>query len=479
MATAVKGAETHEPPQELARQELARRFMADFCAFVSPWWQRPDHVQVICDALDRTMRGELRRLAVFMPPRHGKSTLISHHFPPFFLGRYPDKRIIHASYGADLSNKFSRQARSLIEYNPQYRKLFPHMALSKESRSVTEWELKYPYRGGFRSVGVGSGITGHGADILVIDDPVKGWEAAYSEIQREAAWNWLTSDALTRLEPNAAVVLLATRWHEDDMSGRAMNQLEDKFEIIKMPAINEQDEALWPERFPVDELRRIQKNVGPRAWRSLYQQDPVPDEGNRYLKEWFDEEWDGLPRRVNAVWSYMDTALKEKEQNDESAIITCAADTTGLVYLLNQTAGHFTIPELERISVQISKKCRETWQHLWKGVYVEDKVSGTTLMQYIRANHPREAFIPVPRHTDKLIRSASVEPLCAAGRVRFPKKNHAWKEELLAQLLSFPLSAHDDRADAFIGALEIYLNQFEVIAASNLTSENLWAPPAL
>lgn len=433
---------------------------------MSPWWTpKPDHVANLVAALEDIEAGRCKRLAVFMPPRHGKSALVSVLFPAWFLGRNPDKRIIHASYGTQLSETFSRQVRNLVRDDERYRAVFPGTCVSDDSQSVTRWDLSPPSRGGFQSVGVGSGVTGHGADMAIIDDPVKGHEAADSETQRESTWSWYTHDLLTRLHPGAALVLCATRWHEDDLPGRILAGSDaHRWRVITMPALTESNDALWPERYDVKALEEIREAVGSRAWEALYQQRPTALQGNLFQSEWFADEWLTLPSRIESVIVYCDPSVKEKAVNDEWAWTTGCVGRDNLLYIVNGCYGHYDTPSAEEKCVEIAHQCDARWPGLWRFVF-EDSAAGAPLMQYLRRSHPEIPVTLVKVHQDKVARARGVEAFCEASRVRLPAGYFPWKEQLLSQLMSFPYAVHDDRVDSFVGLVTEAVRRWQPVSS--------------
>lgn len=386
-----------------------------------------------------------------MPPRHGKSEIVSVHYPAWYLGKHPDRRVIHASYGSDLSETFSRRVRNLVRDDDRYRAVFPNVTVSSDSQAVTRWNLAPPHRGGFQSVGVGSGVTGHGADLAIIDDPVKGAEAAESATQRETTWNWYTHDLVTRLHPGAGLVVCATRWHEDDLPGRILNSADaPRWTVITLPALDELDQALWPERYDAGALEQIRDAIGSRAWEALYQQRPTSEQGNLFKSEWFEETWAELPKQPQAVVTYVDPAMLEKQANDEWAMTTGVIGKDGLCYLVNGQYGQMTMPEAEEHLTQIARRCSERWPDLYR-IAVEKSASGPALVQSMRV---RASWIPmtlVDVLRDKVARAHAVTPYCEARRVRFPAQWFPWCDSLRQQLYSFPLAAHDDRVDSFTG----------------------------
>ncbi|MBK8023325.1 MAG: hypothetical protein IPK19_18310 [Chloroflexi bacterium] len=247
--------------------------------------------------------GELRgrRLMIFTPPRHGKSMTVGRLFPAWFLGRHPDQRVLLISYAAAIVVRHSRFVRNLIR-TPRFQGLFPEVAVARDSSSVGSWDIA-GRMGGLDAMGIQGSVTGRGAHLLVIDDPVKNQQQAESPDQQEAIWDSYRSDLYTRLEPHGAVVLIMTRWDEGDLAGRLLRQEPDAWQVLRLPALAEATapaeegidplgraagEALWPARYPAEELAGIRATIGARAFAALYQQRPIPQEGVLFTSSWIE-----------------------------------------------------------------------------------------------------------------------------------------------------------------------------------------------
>jgi hypothetical protein len=247
-----------------------------FARATFPRYRPAPHHRRIADALMAVERGAIDRLIITMPPRHGKSQLASVHFPAWYLGRNPDRRVIGASYAAALAYRFSRQSRGLVGAPG-----WPFaVRLAEDSAAIHAWDI-HGARGGYIAAGVGGPITGSGAHLLIIDDPFKNQDEANSPIIRENVWDWYTSTAYTRLEEQGAIVLIMTRWHDDDLAGRllaASRERGDRWEVLHLPAIAEDGGALWPEKYDRAALDRIKAAVGSRVFAALYQGRPSNDD---------------------------------------------------------------------------------------------------------------------------------------------------------------------------------------------------------
>lgn len=383
--------------EELRTRQAARRNLLDFTRYTYPGYQASYHHRLICDALEaveagRPWRAEqpCTRLMVFMPPRHGKSELASRRFPPFCLGRDPDREIISASYGSSLATDFGREVRNIIA-GPEFRTLFPSVHLAPDSSAKDRWHTNG--RGGYVAAGVSTSITGRGANIFNIDDPVKDRQEAESLTTRESIWAWYRAVVYTRLAPKASIVLTMTRWHEDDLAGRLLEQAEvggDKWEVLCLPAFDEQGRALWPERYDEEDLRRIQRVLEQREWGALYEQNPRPS-GSSF----FDVERclvNGQPVEApgicDTVFAVMDSAVKTGNQHDGTGVIYFGYSAhvghrlTILDYEIRQIEGAFLenwAPTIFDTLERLARECRARRGH--QGLWIEDKQSGTILLQ--------------------------------------------------------------------------------------------------
>jgi hypothetical protein len=272
---------------EKGRRRFARADLLAFTQYTFSQYEAAPHHRRIARTLEAVERGEIDRLMVTMPPRHGKSEEVTIRFPAWALGRNPKRQIITACYNADLASGFGRSVRNIVS-SPAYGNIF-NSRLARDSQAANRWNTRDG--GAYIAAGVGTAITGRGADIFIIDDPLKDRAEAESELRRQAVWDWYTSTAYTRLMPGGAVIIVQTRWHEDDLAGRLLaHQVKggDQWHRLDLPAINERGEALWPERYPLPALRRIKAAIGPRDWSALYQQSPSPDDGEFFRRGWFD-----------------------------------------------------------------------------------------------------------------------------------------------------------------------------------------------
>ena len=426
-----------------ARIELARRSLLDFCRRVYPGWQDAPHLDRIANRLEAVERGECRRFMVNLPPRHGKSTLISQCFPAWFLGRRPSLSIIMATHGAELSERNSRATRELLRD-----KRWPFDArLSEDSTSAARWNLVE--RGGLYAVGVDGSITGRGADLLILDDLQHD---SGTDAERESAWRWYCERAIPRLEPGATIVAVGTRFAEDDLFGRLLDGPDaSEWEVLRLPAIAEDDdpmgrapgEALWPQRIALDELESRKRSMGSRWFACQFQQSPVPSEGNIVKGAWL-KRYEKAPEAFEKVVMALDAAAKTGIANDYSALAVLGVRKDGF-YLLDVLRKKVEYPELVRL-------VRAAYDaHSPSAVYVEDASAGVALIQELK-RESRLPIVPVKALGSKISRVEGITGMLESGRVFLPTEA-PWLVEFERELLAFPNAKHDDMVDAFVLAL--------------------------
>ena len=281
------------------------------------------HIRILCDTLqefaNKVETGLSPRLLISMPPRHYKSQTCSVAFPAWLLGCYPNWRIIIASYGAELPLVFSRQIRRAVK-DESFDYAFPRnpkVDISKESSAVEQWDLAPPYRGGLRSTSINGGVTGFGANVIIIDDPIKNRQEARSATYKQRIRETYSSELRTRLEPGGGIIVIATRWAKDDLIGWLQSKSEsgdgEPFDVLNLPAIDSDGEALFPEKYPLSELDKIRKGLLPADWQALYQGDPKPEGGGKVKIEWFNRR-DVAPT-ITQQYRAWDTALTKDSRS--------------------------------------------------------------------------------------------------------------------------------------------------------------------
>jgi predicted phage terminase large subunit-like protein len=419
--------------------------LIDFTVRTFPGYRVAGHHLKIADALERVERGEVDRLMIFMPPRHGKSQLVSVQFPAWFLGRNPDLRVIHSSYSSHLSHRFSRASRNLVS-SALFGELFSGVAPARDSRAVDAWDIE-GCRGGLISAGVGGSITGFGADLAIIDDPIKGASEAYSECVRESIKDWYCQDLRTRLEDGGRIVICQTRWHEDDLSGWLLNQMQvggERWEVLHLPALSESGEALWPEKYPVDELKRLRRAVGSYAWEALYQGNPLPAGGGMLNRGWFrlcrSVDVPVLSRKVLGV----DLAVSSRTSADFSVGIPVGVDGEGRYWLFRPFRAQSEWPDTRRGIIHHAVVSEVSV------VGVERVAFQAAAIQELR-REPELAgisVVDVASDRDKVTRCLEWSALVEQGRVYLVDDGSGWHEAFLRECEVFPRGKHDDQVDA-------------------------------
>lgn len=456
-------------------EDFASARLLDFTRYMWPNYKPGQHHRLIAEHLEAVDRGEIKRLMIFMPPRCGKSLLGSQMFPAWYLGRHPERQVISASMDQHLANTFGRQVRNLIN-QPEFKKVFPRSTLAADSKAAGSFHTT---RGGvYFAAGIGAGTVGRGAHLLNIDDPVRSRQAAESRLFRERQREWFRSVAYTRLMPGGAIVLTLTRWHEDDLAGWALKELEhENWHVLSLPAIAEREEVwrfrngeswtrqpgepLWPEWFPLEALEKIKQTLGTVEWSAQCQQHPTPSEGGLVHLDWF-QRYVTPPStfEIKRVVISLDTGTKDGELNDPSAAGVWLETDRGY-FRVDGFAGRLQYPDLRRaISPRpddkevrgpgLVERVRLLYGKL-TALLIEDKGSGSVLIQELR----RETTLPVlpqmPRES-KLVRFQGVTPLIEAGRVWLPEQA-PWLIDYEQELLHFPNGAHDDQVDETSQAL--------------------------
>ena len=490
--------------RELASRTLCRRRLMPFIKKFRPKYNAGWVHDDICRRLERFVqqveRGEEPRLLLMMPPRAGKSEIGSRHLPAWILGKHPDWEIIAASHTSSLTMSFSRYVRDLIR-DPAYTAIFPNTKLDPASQSVENWNIVGG--GGYLAAGVGTGITGRGAHVLLLDDLVKDIEAADSDTIRDNTWEWYASTAYTRLAPGGGVIGIMTWWHDDDWAGRIQQVMStgegDKFEIIKYPAINDEGDeyiltlepgepitqrtptdptplpegarltrevntAIHPARYTTDAMLRIKRNLHAagqqRVWNALYQQNPLPDEGITFKKDMF-RYYGAPPTRMKCyVYQAWDFAITEGQENDFTVGVTIYQDEFDSLYVID--VRRFKSDDTFIIVDEILDYAKEYAQadgtlpmlgledgQIWKAM---EAVFDRRCQE--RKLYPaKEILKPL---TDKMVRASPLRGRMQLGKVFFDE-NAPWFRPLFLELTRFPNVKHDDQVDALAWAVRLTL----------------------
>lgn len=430
-------------------------------------WDWP-HLRYLIGVLDDVTAGRCDKLMVLMPPRHGKSTLVTMHYPVWRMLRERGLPVIIAAYNQPLANRFSREARRLAGAD-----------VGNERAAVEEWELANGST--LRAVGVGGGATGYGGKLIVIDDPVKSRKEADSPVYRQWVWDWYTDDIYTRREPGAALVLIQTRWHRDDLAGRILRSADAaNWRVVNLPALAGGNDplgrppgaALCPPRFPVAVLERIRGVILDRGWWALYQQEPRAPGGAIFQADWWQDvnRFDLLDggRATNIVARYLSLDTAEGKSGDAGARTSFLVGELLNDYRLHVRHVRIGRPAFPELSAQVPALAQH-WNHdgRLRGVLIEDKSSGVQLLQTLRNAAPdwlRQLLVPIQPKVSKETRGEQAAVWCRNGCVLLPRPcpEAGWLFDFETELFDFPTGEYMDQVDALtqlVNYLEHYLAQ--------------------
>ena len=424
----------------------------DFLGFVKHVWPEfieGKHHKKIAEKFNRLAKGEIKRLIINMPPRHTKSEFASFLLPSWMVGRKPDLKIIQTTHTTELAIRFGRKAKTLID-SPEYQQIFK-TRLREDSQAAGKWETAQG--GEYYAAGVGSAITGRGADLLIIDDP-HSEQDALNMTAMERAYEWYTSGPRQRLQPGGSIVVVMTRWNMKDLTGmlvKSQKELKsDKWEIIEFPAIMPSGKPVWPEYWKLEELEGVKASLSIGKWNAQWMQNPTAEEGSLIKREWW-KVWDKpyIPPLQHIIQSY-DTAYLKKETADFTAITTWGVfypseDAPANLILLDSYKERVEFPELRKEAFRQYRY----WNP--ETVIVEAKAAGLPLTYELR-----KAGIPVINYTpskgqDKHARVNAVSPLFESGIIWAPDEKFA--EEVIEECASFPYGDHDDLVDSTTQAI--------------------------
>ena len=429
----------------------------NFIPFVRHVW--PDfisgfHHKKIAKKFEDIKSGKIKRLIVNMPPRHTKSEFASFLFPSWLVGNNPKLKIIQTTHNTELAVRFGRKMKNLID-SQIYQQVFDEVAISADSKAAGRWETN---KGGeYFAAGVGSSITGRGADLLIIDDP-HSEQDALSETAFDNAYEWYTSGPRQRLQPGGAIVIVMTSWSVKDLTGRlidaqAKEPKADQWELIEFPAILPSNKPIWPEYWDIDSLTATRASLTEQKWQAQWQQNPTAEEGSILKREWWQVwEEEDIPDLIHVIQSY-DTAFSKKETADYSAITTWGVFShpskgNPQIILLDAEKGRWEFTELKKRAMEKYKY----WEP--ETVIVEAKASGLPLTDELRsAGIPVVNFTP-SRGNDKHVRVNSVAPMFESGQVWCPDER--WAQDVIEECAAFPFGDHDDYVDSTTQALMRY-----------------------
>ena len=444
--------------EEVIKEEKKSLSQNSFMEFVrSVWsgfiWGR--HHEIMAEAFEDIASGKIKRLIINMPPRHTKSEFASYLLPAWFLGKYPEKKIIQTAHTAELATGFGRKVRNLFQ-DEMFTDIFPDVTLRQDSKAAGRWNTN---KGGdYFSIGVGGAVTGKGADLLIIDDPHSEQEAqvgAYNPEVFDKVFEWYTSGPRQRLQPGGAICIVMTRWHKRDLTGKILkasieSERADEWKVIQFPAIMPNGKALWSEFWSLSELSTLRTELPISKWQAQYQQDPTSEEGAIVKRDWWNIWESEIPPPCEFIIQSWDTAFLKTQRSDFSACTTWGVflneETNAYnLMLLDSYQERLEFPDLKRIAFGYYKE----WQP--DAFIVEAKATGMPLIFELRQmGIPVSEFTP-SRGNDKISRVNSVADLFASGVVWCPETK--WAEEVIEQFASFPSGDHDDLVDSSTQAI--------------------------
>jgi predicted phage terminase large subunit-like protein len=424
---------------------IIRLAATDFASYACLMWadfQCAWHHRTVIHRLEAIERGAVRRQIICMPRRHGKSLLASQLFASWYLGRHPDRHVISTTYGQDLSDTFGRRVRNFI-MDPRHQAVFPRCQMAGDSSAASRFDLTVG--GGYFSTGRGGGVTGRGANLMLIDDPIKDSEEARSELVRRNLQEWFRTVAFTSLQPGAAVAVVTTRWHMDDLVGMLLREQPGEWDVLSLPAVALEDEPhrkagepLWPEAYPLNVLEKIREAVGSATWETMYQQRPAVAEGQIFKRAWW-KFYDQQPEFTSTVVA-ADLAYTAKTSSDYTVVLVIGV-TKDAYYVRHMFRARCEAPAFESALMGLANQFHPV------KIYIEASAGGTQLAQRLRAD-TRLNVVDVAVKGDKQARAWRASPSVECGKVYLPAQA-AWTDEFLDEVSAFPNSRHDDCVDAF------------------------------
>lgn len=462
-------AEISQLADVLEQRKLAqtcRDDLIEFCKHMDPNYKVGKHHRRLADLLMKMERGEEDRIGVSVPPRHGKSQMVSIFFPAWYLGRNPDKKVLMVSHTADLAVDFGRKVRNLVD-SPAYKAIFPTVSLAADSKSAGRWNTNMG--GEYFACGVGAALAGRGAHFLIVDDPFSEQDVLNGNYEVfERVYEWFTYGARTRLMPQGKVAIVHTRWHPNDLIGRLVKDMakiknSDQYEMFEFPAIfnenTDHEKALWPEFYDLEALHRTKASMPLFQWNAQYQQNPTAEEGALVKREWWRRWEPDAPPSCEYIIMTLDAAAEKNTRADFTALLTWGVfsddhltGSASHIILLNAINVRVEFPELKELAL------REYKEWAPDSFIVEKKSSGTPLFQELRRmGIPVSEFTPHRGTGDKIARINAISDIFRSGMVWYPV-GHKWAEEVVEQVAAFPASEHDDMVDCVSMALARFRN---------------------
>jgi len=434
----------------VTREKAQKSFMA-FVHEMWPGFIHGRHHALMAKKFEEIAAGKLKRLIINMPPRHTKSEFASYLLRSWFLGKYPDKKVIKTSNTAELAVGFGRKVRNLVD-SDQYSKIFPGVGLRVDSKAAGRWATSHG--GDYFAIGVGGTVTGKGADLLIIDDPHSEQEAKLAQGDPgvfDNVYEWYTSGPRQRLQPGGAIIIVMTRWSDKDLTGKVLKSDSTDWEVIELPAILPSGKSLWPEFWPLEELSALKEELPTYKWNAQYQQQPTGEEGALVKREWW-QRWDGnrAPACEFIIQSW-DTAFTKSQRADYSACTTWGVfhrdenESDVNIILLDAWKDKLEFPELK----QKAKEMYDEWEP--DSCIIEAKAAGAPLIFELRRMGVYVQDYTPTRGNDKFVRLNSVTDLFSSGKVWAPETR--WADEVIEEMARFPNAEHDDLVDSTVQAL--------------------------
>lgn len=452
-----------DPALAFARENLAAYAIGAAAARGQRYQVAPHHRLIARELMEleaAIVRGESRYLMICAPPRHGKSEITSKYFPAWFMGRNPQLYVMASSYSQEVADDFGRKVLDCIR-DPFHSAAFPVCKLRGDSKSISRFHTTRD--GVYYGVGAGAALTSRGAHLLIIDDPIKGSEEAFSETMRRRKQDWFRSDAFSRMMPGGSVIVMNTRWHEDDLSGFCLREMAHLgWRVVSLPAVAEAGDPLgrvvgaplWPDAYPLDRLRQIEKAQGSYFWSALYQQRPQPESGGMLKRGWW-KTYSLHPREQAKACDRIvlsgDLTFKDAQGTDYVALQAWGQKGEAAFYLLDQVRGRMDFPATQAAIVSFAAK----WSS-YREFLIEDKANGPAIIATVGKKIPR--VVAVNPQGGKVARAAAVAGLIEAGNVYLPDldtdgKPNAWIGDFVGECAAFPTGKHDDQVDAMTQAL--------------------------
>ena len=425
----------------------------DFMAFVKEMWPgfiHGRHHVLMAKKFQEIADGKLKRLIINMPPRHTKSEFASNMLPAWFLGKFPEKKVIQCSNTAELAVGFGRKVRNLVG-SEQYSKIFPNVSLRADSKAAGRWATSHG--GDYFAIGVGGTVTGKGADLLIIDDPHSEQEAKLAQGDPsvfDSVYEWYTSGPRQRLQPGGVIIIVMTRWSDKDLTGKLLKN-DTEWDIVQLPAILPSGNALWPEFWDISELLALKEELPVYKWNAQYQQTPTGEEGALIKRDWWQRWEEDRPPKCEFIIQSWDTAFTKSQRADYSAC------TTWGIFHLNENPDDVNIIMLDAWKDKLefpdlkdtAKRFYDEWQP--DACIIEAKAAGAPLIFELRRMGVMVSDYTPVRGNDKFVRINSVTDLFRSGRVWAPETK--WAEEVIEEMARFPNAEHDDLVDSTVQAL--------------------------